>query len=67
MRNITIPVSPIYFNIAEHCLFGIVLGVIIGIILYYNLVNTRYNTVAGFLFGGKNMSIISISIALTAR
>ncbi|KOB69273.1 putative igf2 mRNA binding protein [Operophtera brumata] len=50
MRNMTVPVSPIYFNIAEYCLFGIVLCVIIGIILYYNVVNTRYSTVADFLF-----------------
>lgn len=67
MRNITVPASPIYFNVAEYCLFGINLGVIVGIILYYNVFNRKYNTVAGFLFGGKNMSVISISIALTAR
>lgn len=59
--------SPIYFNVAEYCLFGINLGVVIGIILYFLFVNNKYNTVAGFLFGGKNMSIVSISLALTAR
>ncbi|KAL0872072.1 hypothetical protein ABMA27_004498 [Loxostege sticticalis] len=63
MRNTT-PVSPLYFNVAEYCLFGINLGVIIGIILYFNVVNRKYNTVDGFLFGGKNMSVISISLAL---
>lgn len=63
-----IPVSPIYFNVAEYCLFGIILGVIIGIIVYYNVINRKYNnTVAGFLFGGKNMSVISISLALISR
>ena len=62
-----IPVSPIYFNVAEYCLFGIILGVIIGIIVYYNVINRKYNTVAGFLFGGKNMSVISITLALIAR
>ncbi|KAG6442189.1 hypothetical protein O3G_MSEX002218 [Manduca sexta] len=66
MRNASIQVSPIYFNVAEYCLFGIILGLIIGIILYYNVVNRKYNTVAGFLFGGKNMSVISISLALIA-
>lgn len=66
VRNM-IPVSPIYFNVAEYCLFGIIFGVIIGIIVYYNVVNRKYNTVAGFLFGGKNMSTISISLALIAR
>ncbi|XP_049874732.1 sodium-coupled monocarboxylate transporter 2-like [Pectinophora gossypiella] len=66
MRNATVPVSPIYFNVAEYCLFGINLGVIIGIVLYYNVVNRKYNTVSGFLFGGKNMSVISISLALIA-
>ncbi|KAG7296211.1 hypothetical protein JYU34_021317 [Plutella xylostella] len=65
-RNITVPVSPIYFNIAEYCLFGIILGLIIGIILYYNIASSKYTTVSGFLFGGKNMSIVSISLALTA-
>ncbi|XP_063828101.1 sodium-coupled monocarboxylate transporter 2-like isoform X1 [Ostrinia nubilalis] len=63
MRNAT-PVSPIYFNVAEYCLFGINLGVIIGLILYFNIVNRKYNSVNGFLFGGKNMSVISISLAL---
>lgn len=67
MRNSTAQISPIYFNVAEYCLFGINLCVIVGIILYYNVVNRKYNTVAGFLFGGKNMSVISISLALTAR
>lgn len=67
MRNITMSVSPIYFNIAEYCLFGIVLCVIVGIILYFNVVNTRYNTVADFLFAGKNMSVVSITLALIAR
>lgn len=67
MRNTTAHISPIYFNVAEYCLFGINLCVIVGIILYYNVVNRKYNTVAGFLFGGKNMSVISISLALTAR
>lgn len=59
--------TTIYFNIAEFCLFGIVLSVIVGIILYFNVFNTRYNTVAGFLFGGKNMSVISITLALISR
>lgn len=60
------PLPPIlYFNVAEYCLFGIVLGIIVGIIVYYNLVNRKYNnSVSGFLFGAKNMSIISITIAL---
>ncbi|CAD0200719.1 unnamed protein product [Chrysodeixis includens] len=62
----TIPVSPIYFNVAEYCLFGIILGVIVGIIVYYNVVNRKYNTVSGFLFGGKHMSVISITLALIA-
>ncbi|CAG9793776.1 unnamed protein product [Diatraea saccharalis] len=67
MRNSSVsPVSPLYFNIAEYCLFGIILGVIIGIILYFNVVNRKYNSVDGFLFGGKNMSVISISLALIA-
>ncbi|OWR49524.1 sodium-coupled monocarboxylate transporter 2-like [Danaus plexippus] len=66
MRNSSVPVLPIYFNVAEYCLFGIIVGVIIGIIVYYVFVNNKYNTVSGFLFGGKNMSIISISLALTA-
>nr|XP_034831328.1 sodium-coupled monocarboxylate transporter 2-like isoform X2 [Maniola hyperantus] len=66
MRNTTIPVSPIYFNVAEYCLFGINLGVVIGIILYFLFVNNKYNTVAGFLFGAKNMSVVSISLALIA-
>ncbi|CAB3259725.1 unnamed protein product [Arctia plantaginis] len=61
-----VPVSPIYFNVAEYCLFGIILGVIIGIIVYYNVINKKYKTVAGFLFGGKNMSVISICLALTS-
>ncbi|XP_022829913.1 sodium-coupled monocarboxylate transporter 2-like [Spodoptera litura] len=60
------PVSPIYFNVAEYCLFGIILGVIIGIIVYYNVINRKYVTVAGFLFGGKNMSVIPITLALIA-
>lgn len=67
MRNNTVPVSLIYFNIAEYCLFGINLGVVIGLIVYFLFVSKKYNTVNGFLFGGKNMSIISISLALTAR
>lgn len=67
MNNVNYTVSQIYFNIAEYCLFGIILGVIIGIILYYNLINRKYNTVAGFLFGGKNMSVISVTLALIAR
>lgn len=67
MRNMTVPVFPIYFNVAEYCLFGIVLCVIIGIILYFNVVNTRYSTVADFLFAGKNMSVVSITLALIAR
>lgn len=62
-----VPVSPIYFNVAEYCLFGIILGLIIGIIVYYNVINRKYKTVAGFLFGGKNMSVISICLALTSR
>lgn len=66
MNNVNYTVSQIYFNIAEYCLFGIILGVIIGIILYYNLINRKYNTVAGFLFGGKNMSVISVTLALIA-
>lgn len=66
MRSTT-PVSPLYFNVAEYCLFGINLGVIIGIILYFNVVNRKYNSVHGFLFGGKNMSVISVSLALIAR
>ncbi|CAH2091295.1 unnamed protein product [Euphydryas editha] len=66
MKNSTISVSPIYFNVAEYCLFGIILGVVVGIILYFLFVNNKHNTVAGFLFGGKNMSIISVSLALTA-
>ncbi|KAL4715863.1 hypothetical protein ACJJTC_014595 [Scirpophaga incertulas] len=67
MRNSSAPPTfPIYFNIAEYCLFGINLGVIIGIILYFNIVNRKYNSVNGFLFGGKNMSVISISLALIA-
>lgn len=67
MKNASVTVSPIYFNVAEYCLFGINLGVIIGVILYFIVVNRKYNTVAGFLFGGKNMSVISISFALIAR
>ncbi|XP_045496034.1 sodium-coupled monocarboxylate transporter 2-like [Colias croceus] len=66
MRNITIPISPIYFNVAEYCLFGITLGVIIGIIFYFVFVNNKYNTVSGFVFGGKNMSTVSVSLALIA-
>ncbi|XP_053606541.1 sodium-coupled monocarboxylate transporter 2-like isoform X1 [Plodia interpunctella] len=67
MRNTTTsPVSPIYFNLAEYCLFGINLGVFIGIIVYYNILNKKSNTVNGFLFGGKNMSVISVSLALIA-
>ncbi|XP_068618600.1 sodium-coupled monocarboxylate transporter 2-like isoform X2 [Battus philenor] len=66
IRNNSITASPIYFNVAEYCLFGINLGVIIGVILYFIFVNKKYNTVAGFLFGGKNMSVISISLALIA-
>ncbi|XP_013140110.1 PREDICTED: sodium-coupled monocarboxylate transporter 2-like [Papilio polytes] len=66
MKNASVTVSPIYFNVAEYCLFGINLGVIIGVILYFIVVNRKYNTVAGFLFGGKNMSVISISFALIA-
>ncbi|VVD04989.1 unnamed protein product, partial [Leptidea sinapis] len=64
MRNISIPSSPIYFNIAEYCLFGITLGVIIGIIVYFMFVND--NSVAGFVFGGKNMSVVSVTLALIA-
>ncbi|XP_026759414.3 sodium-coupled monocarboxylate transporter 2-like [Galleria mellonella] len=67
MKNATnVPLSPIYFNLAEYCLFGIILGVIIGIIVYFNIVNRKYNTVNGFLFGGKNMSVISVSFSLIA-
>lgn len=67
MRNITVPVLPIYFNVAEYCLFGINLAVIIGMIMYYNFSRKINNSVADFLFGGKNMSIIYISLSLTAR
>ncbi|XP_047534621.1 sodium-coupled monocarboxylate transporter 2-like isoform X2 [Vanessa atalanta] len=66
MRNSTVQVSPLYFNVAEYCLFGINLGVVIGIILYFLFVNNKYNTVSGFLFGGKNMSVVSISLGLIA-
>nr|XP_026486834.1 sodium-coupled monocarboxylate transporter 2-like isoform X1 [Vanessa tameamea] len=66
MRNSTVQVAPLYFNVAEYCLFGINLGVVIGIILYFLFVNNKYNTVSGFLFGGKNMSIVSISLGLIA-
>ncbi|XP_073947525.1 sodium-coupled monocarboxylate transporter 2-like [Choristoneura fumiferana] len=65
MKNSTLA-SPIYFNVAEYCLFGIIVGVIVAIILYFNVINRKYSTVAGFLFGGKNMSIFNISLALIA-
>ncbi|XP_045484038.1 sodium-coupled monocarboxylate transporter 1 [Pieris rapae] len=66
MRNNTVTASPIYFNIAEYCLFGITLCVVIGVIIYFMFVNRKYNTVSGFLFGGKNMSTVSVSFALIA-
>lgn len=66
MRNLTTPLLPIYFNIAEYCLFGIILGVIVGICVYYNFAK-KYDTVDGFLYGGKNMSVVSITFALIAR
>ncbi|XP_061715320.1 sodium-coupled monocarboxylate transporter 2-like [Cydia pomonella] len=65
MKNSTLA-SPIYFNVAEYGLFGIILGGIVAIIIYFNLVNRKNKTVAGFLFGGKNMSIFSVSLALIA-
>ncbi|XP_063363751.1 sodium-coupled monocarboxylate transporter 2-like [Cydia amplana] len=65
MKNSTL-VYPIYFNVAEYGLFGIILGGIVAIIIYYNVVNRKNKTVAGFLFGGKNMSIFSGSLGLIA-
>ncbi|XP_063382622.1 sodium-coupled monocarboxylate transporter 2-like [Cydia fagiglandana] len=65
MKNSTL-VYPIYFNVAEYGLFGIILGGIVAIVIYFNVVNRKNKTVAGFLFGGKNMSIFSVSLALIA-
>lgn len=67
MRNSTILASPIYFNVAEYCLFGITLCVVVGVIFHFVFVNKKNDTVSGFLFGGKNMSTVSVSFALIAR
>ncbi|GBP49431.1 Sodium-coupled monocarboxylate transporter 2 [Eumeta japonica] len=66
MKPAQVTTSPIYFNVAEYCLFGIILGVILGIIVYYNFINRKHNTVAGFLYGGRNMSLVSTTLALIA-